>query len=273
MLSCPRCDQPLRVPVDRGVLRLKCPLCRVKWDWDPSSPTRIALDYYELLQVSPNADLDVIDAAYRRLARKHHPDTSNDPLAGRTMALLNEAASVLTDVGKRGAYDATRAGSDVRRQRPGSQTPRPSDSSSSATTSGVNRQPKDSDVDELGAHTRQPEVTIEASTTPDSRRRISSSSGWIVVWCVLSALSVLGAVMDREWEKAISAPVGVAFLLLICATVHYICAAVHYSKSPCPGCGRRWTTTTWDHQRGDGGPDRRFKSNNLRCSSCGIVRA
>lgn len=35
VLPCPKCEQKLRVPIDRGVLTLTCPKCRHRWDWEP----------------------------------------------------------------------------------------------------------------------------------------------------------------------------------------------------------------------------------------------
>ncbi len=66
-------------------------------------------DYYAILQVTPQADREVIEAAYRRLAAKYHPDV--DPSSGATerMKLLNAAHEVLSDPEKRRAYDLRRA--------------------------------------------------------------------------------------------------------------------------------------------------------------------
>jgi len=40
--------------------------------------------YYELLQVTPTADLEIITAAYRALIRRHHPDRNPSPTADAT---------------------------------------------------------------------------------------------------------------------------------------------------------------------------------------------
>ena len=67
-------------------------------------------DWYEILQVSPNADPEVIHAAYKRLAHKWHPDRRpGDASASDRMKLLNEAYEVLSNPGKRKQYDTTRA--------------------------------------------------------------------------------------------------------------------------------------------------------------------
>jgi hypothetical protein len=66
-------------------------------------------DYYAILQVDPRAEPEVIEAAYRRLSRKYHPDVDGRPGAGHRMAELNEAYEVLSDPGRRAAYDLRRS--------------------------------------------------------------------------------------------------------------------------------------------------------------------
>jgi curved DNA-binding protein len=63
-------------------------------------------DYYDILQVTPNAEQEVIEAAYRRLARKYHPDVNRDPATAARMRELNEAYEVLGDPRRRAEYDA-----------------------------------------------------------------------------------------------------------------------------------------------------------------------
>jgi hypothetical protein len=67
-------------------------------------------DYYEVLQVSPRAEPAIIDVAYRKLAQKYHPDVNPDSLAHERMRELNQALEVLSDPGKRAAYDRRRLG-------------------------------------------------------------------------------------------------------------------------------------------------------------------
>lgn len=73
----------------------------------------MARDFYEVLGVSRGASSDEIQQAYRKLARKYHPDVNKDPEAEERFKELNEAYSVLSDPKTRARYD--RFGEDFRR--------------------------------------------------------------------------------------------------------------------------------------------------------------
>jgi len=66
-------------------------------------------DAYKTLQVDPEADPEVIQAAFRRLAQKWHPDVASGPDAVRRMTSINRAWEVLGDPARRAAYDQARA--------------------------------------------------------------------------------------------------------------------------------------------------------------------
>ena len=70
-------------------------------------------DYYQILGITPSADLVVIKAVYKALALKYHPDRNKDnpDSAAKRMTEMNEAYSVLSDEQKRAAYDKSRRGS------------------------------------------------------------------------------------------------------------------------------------------------------------------
>src|SRR5580698_6461022 len=64
------------------------------------------VDYYKILGINKNASQDDIKKAYRKLARKLHPDLNpNDKEANKKFQQLNEANEVLSDPEKRKKYD------------------------------------------------------------------------------------------------------------------------------------------------------------------------
>ncbi len=67
-------------------------------------------DYYKVLGVEPGAGEAEIKQAFRRLARKYHPDVSKEKGAEDRFKAINEAYEVLRDKEKRAEYDAMRAG-------------------------------------------------------------------------------------------------------------------------------------------------------------------
>jgi curved DNA-binding protein CbpA len=62
------------------------------------------VDYYETLQISPNADADTIQRVFRMLAQRFHPDNKDTGNADRFRA-LHEAYSVLSVPDRRAQYD------------------------------------------------------------------------------------------------------------------------------------------------------------------------
>ncbi|MFB4205493.1 Curved DNA-binding protein [wastewater metagenome] len=67
-------------------------------------------DYYRILGVGRDADADEIKRAYRKLARKYHPDVSSEPDAEQRFKEVAEAYEVLRDPEKRRAYDELGSG-------------------------------------------------------------------------------------------------------------------------------------------------------------------
>lgn len=80
-------------------------------------------DYYEVLGVPRDASQDAIKGAYRKLARKYHPDVSKLADAEARFKELGEAYAVLKDPEKRAAYDQMgsqwKAGQDFQPRRTG----------------------------------------------------------------------------------------------------------------------------------------------------------
>src|SRR5256714_11836244 len=69
-------------------------------------PTTTKKDYYEILGVKKSASVDDIRKAFRKLARKYHPDVNpGDKAAEEKFKALSEANDVLSDPKKRKIYD------------------------------------------------------------------------------------------------------------------------------------------------------------------------
>jgi len=66
------------------------------------------MDPYRVLQVSPTAEQEVLNAAFRALAMKYHPDRQPGRLAERRMAELNAAWELVRDAASREAFDRGR---------------------------------------------------------------------------------------------------------------------------------------------------------------------
>ena len=75
-------------------------------------------DYYEVMGIARDATQDEVKRAYRKLARKYHPDVSEDESAEEKFKEVGEAYEVLKDPEKRAAYDQLgknwKAGEDFR---------------------------------------------------------------------------------------------------------------------------------------------------------------
>jgi len=64
-------------------------------------------DYYQVLGVPRDADAKAVKDAFRRLARRYHPDTSTEPDAEERFKEIVEAYGVLSDPARRRDYDAS----------------------------------------------------------------------------------------------------------------------------------------------------------------------
>lgn len=91
------------------------------------------IDYYEILQVSPRAEPEIIEAAYRRLALKYHPDTNQTASATERMKWINQAYTLLSDPAQRAQYDADCSAYRASLRRPPSPAPQSATAAAPAT--------------------------------------------------------------------------------------------------------------------------------------------
>jgi hypothetical protein len=105
LLGCPRAEATICycIPGTRG-FRIGVEFSELSRR-SMSSALKPEIDYYEVLQLSPNADIETIHRVYRIMATRLHPDNaeSGDP---EKFLLLSEAYKVLSDPEKRARYDA-----------------------------------------------------------------------------------------------------------------------------------------------------------------------
>lgn len=95
---------------------------------DPTDP-------YKVLQVDREAEQEVIQAAYRRLARKYHPDLAETREAASRMSAINAAWELIGDPAARTAYDRKRAAEAARP--PAAAPPAPARSTAAARSSAA----------------------------------------------------------------------------------------------------------------------------------------
>ena len=74
---------------------------------DPGQPTP-SVDPYQILQVAPTAEQEVLHAAFRALAMKYHPDRDSSARAARRMMELNQAYAMVREPELRTQFDKSR---------------------------------------------------------------------------------------------------------------------------------------------------------------------
>jgi curved DNA-binding protein CbpA len=97
-------------------------------------------DPYKVLQVDPEAEGEVIQAAYRRLAQKYHPDRATGDEAVARMVALNAAWELIGEPDRRAAYDLARR--DRRSASPGGGSARADAEGPTAGAAGSSRPPE-----------------------------------------------------------------------------------------------------------------------------------
>lgn len=156
-------------------------------------------NFYEVLGVSVSSEQEVIDAAYRALMKKYHPDRFKGDAAeaDRRAKLINEAYAHLRDPAKRSEYDQS-AGLRMDRAEPSSR-PNPTQSTPRGAT------------ERNGQEVAEP-VSLSAAATKAERR--ARRQGFVVVGAMAGAFALLAIVNptdEGERELATTQPVPATF--------------------------------------------------------------
>ena len=163
-------------------------------------------DWYEILQVHESAEPEVIEAAYKRLVRKYHPDVSASPNATELTQRLNQAYEVLRDPRKRAAYDQQRRG---KRQAERQRTERPPHAQRSQTE----RSQRTDQRQHAGArvrpeqHARQQGDHSRGHNSASDTRKSSRTSEWSGILFLVALLAISGSdtlqkMLNEAWSWA-----------------------------------------------------------------------
>lgn len=138
-------------------------------------------DYYKILQVAPDASPEVIQMAYKALAKKYHPDLNpgQEEAAQEKMKDVNEAYETLADKDKRWQYDQSRYQQPKTEQRPHYEEPEPPQSAQTHSAQPRGEQASTSTIDPT------PEVKGKAS---GGKGCAKAGCGCLVVFVVLFIL-------------------------------------------------------------------------------------
>jgi curved DNA-binding protein CbpA len=155
---------------------------------DQGSMTASRPDYYALLGIAADADGEAIRAAYRALAKQHHPDLAGDEDSGSTARFLEiqEAYDVLSDADRRALYDVER-----RRQEALEEA----------------RQLQRDLADRLSKGPVPPgsRVTIRPMPAAGPLPKPAATSSWLYAGAILFVVAVVGLILFQERQKNLAA--------------------------------------------------------------------
>jgi len=132
---------------------------------------RPEVDYYKVLQVDPTAEPEVIEASYRALSKKYHPDRNSAPGSAAKMSQINTAFDVLRDSLKRRDYDSLRSASS-RISSPPPPTNRPASYAPPVTS-----QPRPGNNGSNGVNSRASVSNTNRAASPNGTSNGHSSNG------------------------------------------------------------------------------------------------
>lgn len=165
------------------------------------------IDYYELLEVSPRASREVIELAYKAVAKKYHPDLNDAAkqiVYSRKMALINEAREVLLNDIKRIRYDSR-----YKEHYSDAKVNNPSNYATKASTNNndANFNAKNNNADDKN-QTTQDEDNKSRSDNTNSTKKVIDESGndrianilMLVVFSVVVTV-ILGMASDYSYTQ------------------------------------------------------------------------
>ena len=155
---------------------------------------------YEVLQVRPDADPEVIAAAFKALARRYHPDVNNDGDANRVMGEINHAYEVLSDPVTRAEYD--RFLSTRQDTRPDAQ-PAPQKSEKQPDEAPDNGAQKKTDDQEMRDQSNEEFIALLKSTINENRLNTIHGDDLIEIYKRARSIDASSNNLDIELSKAI----------------------------------------------------------------------
>ena len=198
--------------------------------------------HYDTLQISESAEPEIIEAAYRRLARMRHPDVNKSPAAHAEMSAINSAYDILKDSAKRARYDIELSNQRRRRAQsanppPPSQPPSPNHpprsshlprsnkpSSPHRAQSRADSRPRRPVKPEAP---RPPPVSVTLKSLPYIPALIRAIACGGIAAILTAALTI--TLSDVQWGSPIAAIIAIAMNGCMLAALCYMCAIGPFS--------------------------------------------
>jgi hypothetical protein len=219
--ECPYCRKKIaeKIPF--------CPYCGKKLP-QTLNEDDINKNPYKILQVSENAGEDVIEAAYKSLARKYHPDSSTSPVSEEKMREINWAHGILSDPSKLAEWKAKNGRN---------QAPRPSTDVKSSPVP----QPKSANEQRPPPISQQPKSDLMDERSHRSNKKIVGAIigiGAIFGVIIICALLSQGSNSYRPTSTSFPTPTHVITIALL-PTATYISSPIVLPTSTV------WNCTLW----------------------------
>lgn len=144
-------------------------------------------DYYRILGVAPYSEDVVIQAAYRALMRRYHPDTNSSPDALKRATEINEAYEILRDPDRKAKYDAERKESQAKAR---------------SRTSQSNQSPPPPPPPFPPGQSARAAEPVAPNPVPDDRRNKWIATAIIGGFLLVSGLITSGIISDRRSSAA-----------------------------------------------------------------------